>query len=135
MVLTAVTDVVLRRVEFRGSDLRGIDFEQAAEFGFEIECVGSRLDNCSFVRRKMKGASFKGGELRECYFAECNLSGAVFDECVMVGTTFERCDLSGADFRTAIGYVLNPVENRIAKARFSEHSLAGLVGGFGIVVE
>ncbi len=135
MTLTILTDTVLRRVVFKKSDLRGMDFEAAAEFGFGITCEESRLDNCSFVRRKMKGTTFGGGELHECYFAECDLSGAVFDGCVMAGTTFERCDLSGADLRTAIGYVIDPLGNRIAKARFSEHNLAGLVGPLGVVVE
>jgi uncharacterized protein YjbI with pentapeptide repeats len=133
MTLTVVTDTVLRRVAFKKSDLRGIDFESASEFG--IACEDSRLDNCSFVRRKMKETLFRGGELRECYFAGCDLSGAVFDGCMMTGTTFEQCDLSGADLRTAIGYVIDPLGNRIAKARFSEQNLAGLVASLGVVVE
>jgi hypothetical protein len=135
MTLTIVTDTVLRRVEFKKSDLRGMDFETAAEFGFAIVCEGSRLDNCSFVRRKMKDTPFRGGELRECYFAGCDLSGAVFDGCTMTGTTFERCDLSGADLRTAIGYEVDPLANRVVRARFSEQNLAGLVGRLGVVVE
>jgi uncharacterized protein YjbI with pentapeptide repeats len=134
-MLTAVTDTVLRRVEFKKSDLRGMNFEAAAEFGFGIACENSRLDNCSFVRRKMKDTPFRGGELRECYFAGCDLSGAVFDGCDMTGTTFEECNLSGADLRTAIGYVINPLDNRVARARFSEQNLAGLVGPLGVVVE
>jgi uncharacterized protein YjbI with pentapeptide repeats len=59
----------------------------------------------------------------------------VFDDCVMTGITFERCDLSGADLRTAVGYVINPTANRVAKARFSEHNLAGLVSSLGVVVK
>lgn len=135
MTLTVLTDTVLRRAAFKKSDLRGIDFEAVSEFGFGITCDASRLDNCSFVRRNMKDTLFKGGELRECYFAGCDLSGAVFDDCLMAGTTFEHCDLSGADLRTAIGYVIDPFGNRVAKARFSEHNLAGLVGSLGVVVE
>jgi len=135
MTLTVVTDTVLRRVAFKKSDLRGIDFEAASEFGFGITCEDSRLDNCSFVRRKMKDTPFRGGELHECYFAECDLSGAVFDRCRMANTTFERCNLSDADLRTAIGYAVSPVDNRVAGAKFSEYNLAGLVGSFGVVVE
>ena len=135
MTLTVVTDTMLRRVAFKKSDLRGIDFESAAEFGFEITCEESRLDNCAFVRRKMKDTQFLAGELRECYFAGCDLSGATFDGCVMTGSTFEQCDLSGADLRTAIGYVVDPLNNRIAKARFSEYNLTGLVSPLGVIVE
>ncbi|MDR2890396.1 MAG: pentapeptide repeat-containing protein [Alistipes sp.] len=135
LALTVVADAVLRRVTFKKSDLRGIDFGSVSEFGLEIACEHSRLDNCSFVRRKMRSTPFRGGELRECYFAECDLSGAVFDECVMEGTLFERCDLSGADLRTAVGYAVDPVGNRLAKARFSEYNLAGLVASLGVVVE
>jgi uncharacterized protein YjbI with pentapeptide repeats len=135
MMLTKVTDTVLRRVVFKNSNLCGMDFEAAAEFGFEIAADSSRLDNCSFVRRKMKGTTFRGGELRECYFAGCDLSEAEFDDCLMAGTTFEQCNLSGADLRTAIGYAVNPIDNRVVRARFSEHNLAGLVGSLGVVVE
>lgn len=135
MMLTVMTDAVLRRVLFKNSDLRGIDFEAVAEFGFGIACESSRLDNCSFVRRKMKDTPFHGGELRECYFAGCDLSGTVFDGCLMTGTTFEHCDLSGVDLRTAIGYVVNPLDNRVAKARFSEHNLTGLVCSLDVIVE
>ncbi len=135
MTLTVVTDTVLRRVTVKKSDLRGGDFEAASEFGFEISCEESRLDKCAFVRRKMKDTPFRGGELRECYFAGCDLPGAVFDGCVMTGSTFEQCNLSGADLRTAIGYVIDPLNNRIAKARFSEYNLTGLVSSLGVIVE
>jgi uncharacterized protein YjbI with pentapeptide repeats len=135
MTLTVLTDAVLRGVEFRGCVLGGIDFGAAAEFGFEIVCRDSRLDNCSFVRRAMRGARFGGGELRECYFAECDLGGALFDGCGMEGTSFERCDLSGADLRTASGWAIDPVDNRVRGARFASHNLAGLVASFGVKVE
>ncbi|MDR2882567.1 MAG: pentapeptide repeat-containing protein [Alistipes sp.] len=135
MTLTVVTDAVLRRVVFKKSDLRGIDFETVAEFGFGIACEDSRLDNCSFVHRKMKETPFRGGELRECYFAGCDLSGAIFDGCLMSGTTFEQCNLSGIDLRTAIGYIIDPLGNRVVGARFSEYNLAGLVGSLGVVVK
>ncbi len=135
MTLTVVTDAVLRRVTFKKSDLRGIDFEAVSEFGFAIVCESSRLDNCSFVRRKMKDTPFRGGELHECYFAGCDLSGAIFDGCLMNGTTFEQCDLTRADLRTAVGYVIDPIDNRVTKARFSEHNLAGLVCSLDVIVE
>jgi uncharacterized protein YjbI with pentapeptide repeats len=59
-----------------------------------------------------------------------SLCGHEFDNC-----TFAECNLSGADLRTAIGYAVNPIDNRVVRARFSELNLAGLVGAFGVVVE
>jgi len=135
LALVTMADTVWRDVFFKKCSLTGLDFEKCSTFGFSIRCEASVVNNCAFVRREMKGTLFRLGELRECFFAECDLGRSVFDNCVMAETTFERCDLRGADFRTAIGYVINPHENRVAGARFSEHNLTGLVLPFNVTIE
>jgi hypothetical protein len=41
----------------------------------------------------------------------------------------------GADLRTAVNFSIDPATNRIAKAKFSTHNIAGLLHTYNIIIE
>ena len=83
----------------------------------------------------LKGTVFKNSLLREVDFTEANLTQAIFDKCDLNRATFDNTILEKADFRTSFNYAINPVLNRIKKARFSSAGLAGLLQAFDIEIE
>ena len=60
--------------------------------------------------------------------------GAVFDRCDMERTSFFRTNLEKADLSTSFHFIIDPAENRLKKAVFSEAGLRGLVAQWGIVI-
>ena len=71
----------------------------------------------------------------EVDFTASDLSAALFDNCDLQGATFEGTNLEKADFRTAYNYTIDPVQNRLRKARFSQSGIAGLLRNFDIEIE
>jgi fluoroquinolone resistance protein len=53
----------------------------------------------------------------------------------MAGAIFENTILEKADFRTAYNYTIDPVQNRIKKAKFSVTGIAGLLSRYDIAIE
>jgi hypothetical protein len=51
------------------------------------------------------------------------------------GSTFDNTILEKADLRTAFNFSINPVNNRIRKAKFSIAGLAGLLDQFDIEID
>jgi uncharacterized protein YjbI with pentapeptide repeats len=70
----------------------------------------------------------------ECYFTNTYLHGAKFDESNLLGTIFHNCDLSRADFSSATCYDIDPLTNKIKKAKFSLPEALGLLRGFDITI-
>jgi uncharacterized protein YjbI with pentapeptide repeats len=98
------------------------------------------FDNCvlnyaSFYKLKLKNTSFISCKLEEVEFVETDLTNSVFNNCDLVGAVFENTILEKVDFVTSFNYSINPVTNRIRKAKFSIHGVAGLLDGYDIVIE
>lgn len=51
----------------------------------------------------------------------------MFKDTDLSGAVFQNSNLTMADFRTAIGYQINPEATILNKARFSKDNLEGLV--------
>ena len=117
------------------SEMASVDFGQCEALGFSVDFRHSKLDNCSFRKRKMSGTPFSKSVLNDCFFTESDLTGASFDDCSLPGTVFDRCTLKGADFRSASEFAIDPAQNNLRKAKFSTYNLAGLLSGYGIVIE
>ena len=56
-------------------------------------------------------------------------------ECELAGATFDRTNLEKADLRTAYHFIIDPDNNRIKKAKFSESALSGLLTKYDLVIE
>ncbi len=70
----------------------------------------------------------------ECHFTETRLNGADFSDVVLSGTLFHKCDLSKADFSSAVDYHIDPLTNKIKKAKFSLPEVVGLLHGFDVTI-
>ena len=133
--LVKLKDTGFRNVQFDASKLLGVSFENCKKFGFSIGFKGCNLSHTSFQEIVIKKTKFKHCILQDADFAAADLSNAVFDHCDLGRAVFESCNLSGADFRTSLGYVIDPENNNLKQAYFSIIGLPGLLEKYNIRVE
>ncbi len=125
----------LKDVRFKRCKLMGFDFSLCSDFLFQVAFESCQLDYSLFAKKKMKQTRFEHCSLIECDFTECQLAESVFDECILTSSTFYRSRLEKADFRTAVGFSIDPEENYLKKARFSQSGLAGLLDKYDLRIE
>jgi uncharacterized protein YjbI with pentapeptide repeats len=83
----------------------------------------------------LKKTHFKNVSLKEVDFTEADLTEVVFEHCELLGAIFDDTNLEKADFRSAYHYTIDPLKNKIKKAKFSWPALAGLLDRFDISVD
>ncbi len=113
----------------------GLHFEDCDHFLFSANFTDCTLNHSSFYQLKLKQFQFNHCSLIEVDFSGADLTQAVFHQCDVAGATFDQTNLEKADFRTAVNYVINPLTNRIKKARFSNDGLNGLLQQFDILID
>ncbi len=114
--------------------MTGINFSLSNRFGLSVEFRNSILSYALFTEMKLKDTCFTRCDLQNADFMETDLSGVKFTECDLAYASFHHTNLEKADFSTARNYALNPVANRLRKAKFSRYGLEGLLTGLGIEI-
>ncbi len=122
-------------VNFKDCKLLGLHFEDCDDFLFEVAFDNCQLNLSSFYKMKMKNTKFKSCNLSEVDFTETNLTNAVFENCELMGAKFEHTSLENADLKTARNYSIDPELNKIKKAKFSIHGIAGLLDKYDIEID
>lgn len=113
----------------------GLAFDTCNEFGLSFSFESCQLNHSTFYKRNLKKIRFAGSRLEEVDFTECNLSEAIFDSCDLHNAQFDRTNLEKADFRTAFNFIIDPENNRLKKARFSNSGLSGLLHKYDLRIE
>ena len=83
----------------------------------------------------LRGISVRDCKARDVDFSECDLKGADFCRTDFQGTRFSSCRLDKCNFRGAMTYVLDPLDNSIEKAKFSLPEVLSLLSGFNVEIE
>lgn len=112
----------------------GTEFFKCEKTLFSVSLNKCLLLYCNFSELNMKNTSFNGSTLKENHFTNTSLIGADFTDADLSGTLFHNCDLSKADFSSATRYDIDPLTNKIKKAKFSLPEAVGLLRGFDIVL-
>jgi uncharacterized protein YjbI with pentapeptide repeats len=61
--------------------------------------------------------------------------GADFGKSDLTGSTFHNSNLSKANFIGAINYSINPLTNKLSKAKFSKPEALSLLDHLDIIIE
>ena len=133
--LVKIEDASLQNVRFEHCKLVGLDFSKLNIFNLELGFKDCVLSNCIFTGLQLDGISFERSVISDCFFADTSLKKANFCEADLSGTTFEKADLTGASFVGAKNYAINPLGNKIAKAKFSYPEALRLLKYFDIEIE
>jgi len=133
--MSKLTNTTLRDVRFKACKMLGLHFEDSNPFLFSVNFESCQLSLSSFYKCALKNMSFNECHLNEVDFTESDLNSSVFNECDLTGAIFENAVLEKVDFRTSYNFSIDPENNRIAKAKFSQAGIAGLLDKYDIEIE
>tara|TARA_R110000764_G_scaffold123013_1_gene210618 strand:- start:297 stop:644 length:348 start_codon:yes stop_codon:yes gene_type:complete len=105
----------------------GVAFNTCNTFLMDISFFDCNLSYAIFNELKLVGQLFVSCKLNEAEFSDCDLSKANFDSCDLNRTIFSRANLEKTDFSSALNYSINPENNRMTGAIFSNDGLVGLL--------
>jgi uncharacterized protein YjbI with pentapeptide repeats len=135
MSLAKLGGTGLQEVRFANCKLLGITFSDCRKLLLQMEFERCLLKLSVFSGLDLKNTSFVDCDLQEADFTGANMSGAAFGNCDLKKALFFHTNLEKADFRTAYNYSISPENNRLRKARFSMHGIAGLLDAYDINIE
>jgi uncharacterized protein YjbI with pentapeptide repeats len=124
----------MNNIRFLGCKLIGIQWDRCNPIGFAIMADACVFDHSTFYKMRLKGTTFKNCRFQEADFTEADLSLSVFAGCDLSRTVFHHTNLEKSDFRLAFNYQINPMENKIRKAKFSHPDVLNLLTVFDIVI-
>lgn len=126
---------IVQNCAFKDCKLLGLSFAGAKDFAFEVHFENCILDYASFDKKKMNKSTFKNSKIHGANFTQADLSKCVLVNCDFYEALFSGTNLSGVDLRTCTNFLIDPELNKIKKARFSLHSLPGLLQRYDIIVD
>ena len=135
LVLAKLHTVTLDAVLFRACKIMGVNFSSCNDFGFMVD-----FSNCTINNSIFYGLNFKKRTILECTIADSDLSDCDFTEADFSDTHFKEvtvhnCNFEKADFRSAIGYSINPLTNQMRNARFCLPEAQSFLPFLGIKLE
>ncbi len=129
-----IQDAVIQ-ADFRNCKIEGINFFTAKRSLLSISFDSCLIRHSSFAELKLPKIKFTGCELHNVDFSDADLSSVDFSNTTFNDCVFRNTNLSRADFRTASGYYIDPMQNKVKGARFSSPEVLSLLAGFDIVIE
>ncbi|MBN1430181.1 MAG: pentapeptide repeat-containing protein [Anaerolineae bacterium] len=121
--MVAIDGTVFSDSRFEHSKVIGVDWTRGAWPDVQIkgplvfkECV---LTHSTFIGLDMKETNYLDCVAKDVDFREAILAGADFSGTDLSDSLFINTDLREADFRSARNYQIDPVQNKISKAKFT----------------
>lgn len=130
-----LNNTTLNDVQFKACKMVGLQFDNCKPFLFSVSFEGCMLKLAVFYQTKLKKTPFRNCNLQEVDFTEADLTESMFDNCDLMRAIFSYSILEKADFRSSYHYSIDPVINRIKKAKFSRLHIDGLLDRFDIKIE
>lgn len=125
----------LNKVIFENSKVMGIHFNLCSHFALGFDFKACHVQSCIFMELALRQISFQECQIVDCDFYKTDLTQANFNRAVFQGAIFEQTVLVKADFREAVGYNINPNNNKVKKAKFSLPEVVTLLDHLDIVID
>ena len=135
MAMAKLGSTAFRGVQFKDCKMLGLRFDHCHPFLLSMQFDNCVMNLCSFFQVKLKQTKFTNCSLQEADLSEADLTGSIFKHCDLSQAIFSGTILDKADLRTAANYSIDPSTNRVKKAKFSSHGLAGLLYKHDIIIE
>ncbi len=135
MGMVKLLKTTFSNARFKDCKLLGLHFEDCNAVLFTVDFEKCILDLSSFYKLKIKKTRFKDSSLREVDLTEADLTGCTLDNCDLWQATFDNTVIEKADLRTSYNYSIDPLNNKIRKAKFSKEGVSGLLDKFDIEIE
>ena len=125
--------------EFDACQLTAINWTQAHWPGIALASPlffrACDISFSSFYELKLSELLILNCKAHDVDFRNCDLTRANFTGTDLEKTEFMHTMLNYANFRDAINYIINPLENSLAKAKFSFPEVVNLLHHFNIEIE
>jgi fluoroquinolone resistance protein len=125
----------LQDVVFDSCKFAGVNFSAVDGRFLTIQFMNCLIDQANFSNLNLKKTAFGHCTIRNTYFGDCDLSEADFSKADLSGSSFHHTNLSQANFTLAINYSINPLTNKLARARFAMPEAMALLQYLDIVIE
>lgn len=123
-----------REVNFKGSKVMGVDWQQAKKMLFEVTFEDCDLSYCTFVGHRLRGMTVSDSRAREVDFSQCDLTSASFANTDLTGARFYRTKLHKTDFGEAENLIFSPRDNHLEDTRIALDTGIELLGRMGFVL-
>lgn len=100
-----------------------------------MEFTNCSIQGANFDQLPLNGTRFLKSILKDCSFVEADLTSASFNGCDLAGSVFNNTILNEADFCEAFNYTIDPLNNRLKKAKFTLPEAIALLEIMDIEVE
>ena len=135
LTMARIKNASFRNVKFIGCKMLGLKFDESNPMLLSVSFDNCTLNLSSFYRLKLKQTAFVNCSLHEVDFGQCDLTKSDFSNSDLNAAIFENTILEGANFITASNFAIDPDNNYLKKARFSNGNLAGLLSKYGIIID
>lgn len=132
--LVRMNDAKMRGVVFTGCKILGVVFTPCDTLIIDMHFTKCVLRNCNFSGLSLRKMAATNCEIIDSDFINIDLTDADFTESSFQGTEFNNANLTRASFIDARGYEINPLSNKIRKARFSMPEAISLVEYLGVII-
>ena len=133
--MAQVSDTVFRDTKFTDCKLLGLHFDECNQFLLSFIFENCILNFSSFRRLTLRKMLFKNCSLQDVDFSETSLIEAIFERCDLNGAVFRSTILEKADFSSSYNFAIDPENNQIKKAKFSQPGIMGLLYKYDIVID
>lgn len=120
---------------FENCKLVGVNFAKCDKRFLSLKFTKCLMDTCNFSDLDLKGTQFLECLVRNTHFTQTNLSEAVFTGSDLQGSLFHNSDLRKANFQGAQNYSINPLTNKLLKAKFSKPEVMTLLDHLEILID
>jgi len=120
--------------KFEGCRLIGVDWRAASPLTFDVTFHGCTMTYGVFTGLNLADLECIECDCAEVDFTEADLRRSRFAGTTLRGAIFSQTRLEQADLSRALEDFVDPLENRVAGAKFSMAATIRLAGRFGISV-
>jgi uncharacterized protein YjbI with pentapeptide repeats len=122
-------------VSFVDCKLLGMNFFQAKDFAFALNCVGCNMDYASFDNKKLNKSRFENCKMHSVNFTMADLVKTELLNCDLYEAIFNNTNLSGVDLTKVTNFSIDPEMNKMKHARFRPQDLERLLYKYDLIIE
>lgn len=118
-----------------GCDFTSVNFSMTDQIIYEFHFKSCLLDYAQFYKLKLNKIQFLDCSMVSVDFMETNLEQAVFDNCNLRLAVFSKSNLQKVDFLTSYNFSIDPENNKLKGAIFSQENVIGLLEKYQIQIK
>ena len=135
IVLATLNQTRLNGAFFDSCKIVGLNFADCSDFGLSLAFKDCVVGSSVLFGKSLRKMKLLDCRLLDCDFGDCDLREADFSGSIFKNVVFHNCNLEKADFRTAQGYAIDPLANKIRGARFALPEAQSFLAFLGIRID